>query len=357
MRRIVGLVLIALGALFLVLALLLRWYAYPRLAVAPQDQESTTVSTGEDVRIFSVAALAAGEDPQVTTDVTSTRGTVSIVEDLPSGTSNDDVAVWETVVNATDSEGATLSASRSVVAFDRHTGAGVDGFGQEIDGDPVDHQGQILKFPFGTEKRDYEFWDLALREATPALYDGEDEVGGQAVYRFVQTIEPTVVSQLEVPGDLAGEDVPSVEADRVYANVRTLWVEPHTGVIIKGQEEQDTVLEYNGRQIATVTNGTIAYTDEEVAELVDEYGPKATQLNLVQNILPIVLGVLAIIAVLAGAFLVRRPYTPRRAADGARRDDSSRADDDVDDTKVEDRPAFLDFDTKQQYPDAERRPH
>ena len=65
MRRNVGLVLLVVGALFLVLAPLLRWYAYPRLAVAPQDQASTTVSTGTDVTVFSIPALLAGEDPEV----------------------------------------------------------------------------------------------------------------------------------------------------------------------------------------------------------------------------------------------------------------------------------------------------
>jgi len=352
MRRKVGLALVAIGALFLVLAPLLRWYAYPRLAVTPQDQESATVSEGTDVTIFSIPELVAGRDPQVVTDVRSVRGTMSIVEDLPAGTSNDDVAVWETVVNTTDDSGTTLSASDSIIAFDRHTGAGVEGYGQSIDGDPIDHEGQILKFPFGTEQRDYDFWDSALREATPAVYDSEDEIDGLKVYKFVQTIEPTVVSQLEVPGSLAGEDAPTIEADRVYANIRTMWVEPNTGVIIRGVEEQNTVLEFDGREIATITRGTIGHTDDQVQETIDEYRPQATRLNLVENVLPIVLGVLGLIGVVAGAFLLRTPYTPRRAAD-ARHDTETEAEagDETtagEDTRVveDDKPSILDFDAK-----------
>ena len=339
MRRKVGLAVIALGALFLILAPLLKWYAYPRLAVAPQDQESTTVSTGENVTIFSIPELVEGRDPQVVTDVTSTRGTVSIVEDLPEGSSNEDVAVWETVVDTTDAEGTTLTATRSIVAFDRRTGAGVPGYGQSIDGEPIDHEGQILKFPFGTERRDYEFWDIALREATPAVFDGEDEIDGMTVYRFVQTIEPTVVSQLEVPGSLAGSPAPSVEADRTYANTRTLWVEPETGVIIRGQEEQDTVLVYQGEEIATITSGTIAYTDEQVQANIDEYRPLASQLNLVGNVLPVVLGILGVVGLIAGVLLLRTPYTPRRAAEKSHHDNV----DDTDDTVVDEKPAILDF--------------
>jgi hypothetical protein len=346
MRRKVGFAVIAVGALLLILAPLLKWYAYPRLAVAPQDQESTTVSTGEDVTVFSIAELTEGRDPQVVTDVTSTRGTVSVVEDLPEGTSDDDVAVWETVVNTTDAEGTTLTATRSIVAFDRRTGAGVPGYGQSIDGEPIDHEGQILKFPFGTEQRDYEFWDISLREATPAVFDGEDEIDGMTVYRFVQTIEPTVVSQIEVPGDLAGSQAPTVEADRTYANTRTLWVEPETGVIIRGQEEQDTVLEYQGEEIATVTSGTIRYTDEQVQANVDEYRPLASQLNLVGSVLPLVLGILGVIGLIVGVLLLRTPYTPRRAAEKPHTDDV----DGTDDTVVDEKPPILDFGADRQSP-------
>ncbi|HMG29846.1 MAG TPA: DUF3068 domain-containing protein [Jiangellaceae bacterium] len=346
MRRNVGLVLLVVGALFLVLAPLLRWYAYPRLAVAPQDQATTTVSSGTDVTVFSIPNLLAGEDPEVVTDVTSTRGTVSIVEDLPEGTSDDDVAVWETVVNTTNADGDTLTATRSIVAFDRNTGAGVEGYGQSIDGDPIDHEGQILKFPFGTEQRDYEFWDIALREATPAVFDGEDEIDGLPVYRFVQTIEPTVVSQLEVPGSLAGSEAPSIEADRTYANTRTLWIEPETGVIMRGQEEQDTVLVYGGEEIATITSGALGYTDEQVQANVDEYRPLASQLNLVGNVLPLVLGVLGLIAVIAGIVLLRTPYAPRRAAEKSKHDEV----DDADDTAVDEKPPILDFDAEPRAP-------
>ena len=271
---------------------------------------------------------------------------MSVVEDRPEGTSDDDVAVWETVVNTTNADGDTLTATRSIVAFDRRTGAGVPGYGQSIDGDPIDHEGQILKFPFGTEQRDYEFWDIALREATPAVFDGEDEIDGMTVYRFVQTIEPTVVSQLEVPGSLAGSQVPSVEADRTYANTRTLWVEPETGVIIRGQEEQDTVLVYQGEEIATITDGTIAYTDEQVQANVDEYRSLASQLNLVGSVLPLVLGILGVIGLIAGVLLLRTPYTPRRAAEKSHHDEV----DDTEDTVVDEKPPILDFGADRQSP-------
>ena len=345
MRRTVGFVVIALGALLLVAAGLLRWYAYPQLAVAPHDTETTTVSSGENVRILDVSAVLAGRaTPERVTDITSTRGTISVVDGPEGSVSDEDVAVWHTLVNNRDVRGRTVSATESVVAFDRHTGAGVPGYNQTVDGEPVEHEGQVLKFPFGTEQRDYEFWDATLRAATPAVYDGEDEIEGLTVYRFVQTIEPTVVERLDVPGTLAGSDQDAIEAERVYVNTRTLWVEPNTGVIIRGQEEQDSVLAYGGVEIATVTSGTLTYTDETVSELVDRYGDTADQLNLIRNTLPVALGIAGLVLIVLGIFLVLAPRTPREDDD-----DRSAGVDDPDggaEPEVEDT-SILDFKTRQ----------
>jgi hypothetical protein len=178
------------------------------------------------------------------------------------------------------------------------------------------------------------------------VFDGEDEIDGMTVYRFVQTIEPTVVSQLEVPGSLAGSAAPSIEADRTYANTRTLWIEPETGVIIRGQEEQDTVLVYRGEEVATITSGTIRYTDEQVQANVDEYRPLASQLNLVGNVLPLVLGILGVVGLIAGIVLLRSGYRPRRAADGTRRSEAS----ETADTVVDEKPSILDFDAEPRSP-------
>ncbi|HSJ62098.1 MAG TPA: DUF3068 domain-containing protein [Jiangellaceae bacterium] len=314
MRRPIALVAIALGTLLLLLAPLLRWFVYPQVAVVPHDTETTTVSFGEDIRILDIAAVLAGRTAvERVTDITSTRGTVSLVGELPESESNDDVAVWHTVVNNADARDETVSATESIVAFDRHTGAGVPGYNQAVNGEPVEHEGQILKFPFGTEKRDYEFWDANILATQPAVYDGEEEIDGLTVYRFVQTVQPTVVDLLDVPGQLAGVDQDAVEVERVYSNVRTLWVEPNTGVIIRGQEDQDSILRYEGEEIAKVTDGTLAYTDETVASLIDEYSGTASQLNLIRNVLPLV-ALIAGLVLLAAGILLLRERGPRRAS-------------------------------------------
>ncbi len=347
MRRTVGLALVVIGALLLVLSPLLRWYAYPRLAVVSDTvaegetlvvpdwctadgQEETleagdpnvacTMSAGEDVTVLDITAVAQGKD-----DVTRTVDIMSVRRVVPDvGVGTDDTAVWETGVNtmdagATDPDKSTLSAYTARVAFDRNLGSAVPGFSQYYwpSDDPDDkverdHTGQYFKMPFDTQQQDYDWWDPTIGETRPMVFDAEDDLEGLAVYRFVQEIEPTVVAELDVPGSLFDVDEPTVEADRVYKNTRTVWIEPTTGVVIKGQEDQDAYLEYNGRRGPTVTAGTIAYTDEQVEANVEKYESSARLLGLVHTSVPIWAAVLGVVLIAAGVSMAARAGRYRR---------------------------------------------
>jgi hypothetical protein len=96
------------------------------------------------------------------------------------------------------------------------------------------------------------------------------------VFRFVQSIEPVAHATVEVPGSIVGSGQATVEADRVYANVRTLWVEPETGVIIKGEERQNSALRFRDGATVTLTEATIGYDDRTVSENATEYGDLPT---------------------------------------------------------------------------------
>jgi hypothetical protein len=190
----------------------------------------------------------------------------------------------------------------------------------------MDFDGLYLKFPFNTEKKDYKFWDTTLQEATPIHYEDEAEIQGLTVYKFVQTIEPTDVDlqtagaeHTPVPGYLVGgaQDSPGVQADRIYSNIRTLWIEPETGAIIDAQEEQLTTLEVDGVEEATITDVTIEYTDDTVAFNVGEWEDEAFQLKLLRVWLPLYGGIAGLVLVIAGLVLLLRGNRPRgqRAAD------------------------------------------
>ncbi|WP_116948527.1 DUF3068 domain-containing protein [Jiangella endophytica] len=325
MRRSIGLVLVGLGVLMLVLAPMSRWYAYPRLAVVSNDV-AERVSTGSDVTVLDLGAVVR-QEPEVerVTDVRSVR---RIIPDR--GDSTDDTAVWDTSVTNFDGLGAGATPEENVlsyfeerVAFDRHTGDSVDGHdqyytptGERADRVEVDHEGYYFKLPFGTEERSYPFWDSTIQEARPMQFQNETTLEGLSVYVFQQVIEPTPVSALEIPGALFGQ-AGSIVADRIYSNTRTIWVEPHTGAIIKGQEEQDSYLDFEGTRGPTIVQGTLTYTDDQVTANIDEFSSSADRLELVRDTVPIAAAAGGLVFVVLGLLLARRgAYHGKRRAPG-----------------------------------------
>jgi len=292
-HRTVGLALIGLAAFLFVLAPMLRWYVYPRLAVVPADIDRTLVSVG-DATILDIDDLAERH-----TDLTSTRIVRSDV-----ATGNGEVAVWDSFVKTVDAEGTTVFTQTQRAAFDPHTGVAVPGFRENVDGHPVEHVGQVFTFPFGTEKRAYEFFDPTLAQARPAAYDSEDEIHGVTVYKFVQTIEPVAHGTVEVPGAILDSGLPTVEAEHVYAKVRTLWVEPETGAIIKGEERQTSALRFRDATV-TITEATIGYDDRTVSESASKYGDLADRLRLVRDTAPLAAVALSLL-VMVGGLVSRR---------------------------------------------------
>ncbi|WP_053202994.1 DUF3068 domain-containing protein [Jiangella muralis] len=326
MRRSIGLVLVGLGVLMLVLAPLSRWYAYPRLAVVSNDV-AERVSAGNAVTVLDLGAVVR-QDAEIerVTDVRSVR---RIIPDQ--GDSTGDTAVWDTSVTTFDEAGAGATPEENVlsyyeerVAFDRHGADSVDGHdqyytptGESADRVDVDHEGYYFKLPFGTEQRSYPFWDSTIQDTRPMEFQNETTLEGLPVYVFEQVVEPTPVSALEVPGALFGQ-AGSIVADRVYSNTRTIWVEPRTGAIIKGEEEQDSYLDFEGTRGPTIVQGTIAYTDAQVTANVDEYSSSADRLGLVRDTVPVAAAAGGLVLVVTGLLLARRgSYHGKRRSPGA----------------------------------------
>ena len=352
--------LIGLGVFFVGVAALARFYAYPTLAVAPADQIAHTVSAGPNATIFSVADLKEKKGVELEARRT-VRGDVAAAEKI-SKALNRKVVVFDTAVVTDDSKNyqfpddasltglMPLSFVQERVVLDARTGeavrwnpSGGDDSGEYISTtlekadrlkpDPKSalfkgHEGLVLKFPFGTEKKTYQFWDTTLRKAFPIQYKNETTLDGLKVYVFEQDIpkqEVPLAKPLEVPGSLVdqlGQD--SVEVQRTYKNTRTLWVEPVTGAIIKGREQQLATIAYDGEDKLTATNVTIAYDDATVKKNVkgavenghDEggYQSKATQLHLIGFWVPLLSLILGLLLL---GFVAVRSGLPGRPDGGA----------------------------------------
>ncbi len=155
-------------------------------------------------------------------------------------------------------------------------------------------------------RRPTSFWDGSLREAPEIEFKEAETIEGLEVYRFEQVIPPTTVGNITAPASFFGIDEEGdVTLDRVYSNTRTLWIEPETGVIIRGQEDQLSVAEYEGEQVATLTDVTIGYNPETISDNVDTYSSLATQLKLIRIWVPLVGGILGLLLLAAGLVMLR----------------------------------------------------
>jgi hypothetical protein len=307
MRRMIGPVLVGLGVFLIVAAGLVRFYAYPTVAKVPEGYHSTTDLEATGAQIFN-------SDPEVlapeTHDLVITSETREDADaDAPEG-----VVVWVNTATTDKADGSNFQLSTERVAFDEVTGAGVDcdtcetwvaeSNGETVEEVPTTFEGQIYKFPFNTQREDYDVWDGPTGEAVPAEYEGEESIQGLSVYKFVQTIEPTVIETRDVPGSVFGEEE-TVQADMVYAMTRTFYVEPVTGAPVHRIEERVQELVYDGERVPAFV-GTVHYTDDQVDENIDAVDTKSMLLGGLRFLYPVILLLLGLISLGLGLVLHRR---------------------------------------------------
>ena len=330
MRRVLGAVLLAFGVALVVLGALSRPVLYDQLATVSLDQHSTSVSEGTNMSALHV--WDDGSKPHFDELNGVTLRSTREVRGIPGMVSEQErpsEAVWQTGVTSEALGVGDLTYSQELVTFDRVTGLATGAAHDERSaGDledpqkmvPVTHAGLFFKFPFAVEKTTYPWWDGDLGKAVPISFVREEDVDGTATYVFQQVIPVTDVSSRTVPAAVFGGKGDDVVATTRYGNTRTLWVEPNTGVIIKGREQLDRSLTSPiGTRVTTA--GTIGYTDKTVSDNAATWGPKGRLLGFIGGPLLWVGVIGGLLLIVAGILLIGR-RTPSLAVLGRRRDDA-----------------------------------
>ena len=308
MARRVGFVLVFLGLFLLFFALVERVYAYPRLKKAPLDQYSQPVATG--------TGSYFNRSPDKLREITGAqlKNVRTVRGDVKAG--SDEVAVWDSFNSTVDTaDQGVITATQERIALDRVTAQSV-----QCCGENPRHQGLTLKFPFDTRKTTYQFWDAPAQRALPAAFTRTERINGVSVYRFEQHIDQLDIGDQDIPGTLAGEpDTPSVQTDVIYSNVKTLWVEPATGLIVKAQQDVTQVLRTpGGENVLTLIDAVLTYDEATVDANADDAAKGVNQFRILGTILPVAALALGLIALAAGLVLLRSPEG-RRVARGERR--------------------------------------
>ncbi len=323
--RILALILIGLGAFLLVIAILVPTYTVGKLATTPLDLEVTTIAEGTG-DILNSRALLAG-NAQVDRDVPIVAQRYVTVEDPADG----DIMTLQAgqTVRRLDMQGDTglVSATVDRVTIDRDTSMPVssEDFADRVstvqstaDAPPTDlgdRGGLQYKFPFDVKQESYPYYDINARETFPLEFKGEEEINGMAVYHFSQEVGPIDLSEadpevptykLSLPASTwgVGEGDEPITMTRWYNNVRDLWVDPITGVVVKGQEVQN---QYYAREAdtpeVTILDVTLPFNEETVEYQIGQAKDGQDQLSLFGRTVPIILGILGAILLIAGIVL------------------------------------------------------
>ncbi|WP_406215176.1 DUF3068 domain-containing protein [Streptomyces canus] len=291
MRRKTSLVLLALAVFFAALSPLLRWYAFPRLAKIPANQYQDMVLEAKDATLIDYNdGMKEKKVPKVTI-VQTLKGNVEASEKIEK-TAGKDVVVWDGLSYVVGPDGKMVSKIPERYIFDAHTQEPVHATGEMVDGDPVKREGIEFKFPFLTEKRDYEYFDAQARTSAPIHYKGTQTFRGVDVYYFEQTIPWTKVpfpKTMPVQG-ISPESIAKTGTTRWYTTVRKFWVEPLTGAPVYGEELHTEELRggtlLGGRDKVTVFAGDVKMREDYIRHTVDLVKSNRTLVLLMTSYLP-----------------------------------------------------------------------
>ncbi|GGY19800.1 DUF3068 domain-containing protein [Streptomyces anulatus] len=317
MRRRAGLVLLAFAVFFAALSPLLRWYAFPRLAKVPPNQYQEVVLEASPATLLDYSTLKARKVEKVTI-VQTLKGNVEESEKIERSAGRD-VVVWDALSYIQGPDGKMVSEIPERYIFDAHTQAPVNATGEMVDGDPVRREGIEYKWPFLTEKRDYEYFDAQSRTTAPIHYKGTRTFRGLEVYYFEQTIPWTEVpmpKKMPIEG-ITAEQIAQTGMTRWYTTKRMFWVDPVTGAPVNGEEihkEELRNAKKMGMSEDTVTafSGHVKMREDYIVDTVDLVKSQRVLVLLLTSYLPwgflgLGIGLLAL-----ALWLEARARTPRQ---------------------------------------------
>jgi hypothetical protein len=328
-RRTVACLLVGLGALLIVAALMIPTYTISRMAKTPLDLEITTVAVNqkdqESLVLDSSSLTEEGRSAEVNENVPLVSQRFLTVED-PSDADEMTIQAGNTL-RRIDKSGDTgvLTAYVDRITIDRKTGEPVasdpngsiamttNSKGESI-ADPVHRTGLQYRFPIGTEKKTYPYFDVLARTTTDMEFQEETEINGTKVYHFRQNVPVTDLSkvakgptnQLSLPAEkwgVEGGEEP-VTMTRFYSNVRDVWVEPETGTIVKGGEQLNIFYARSAdKPEVPALKANMVFDTDTVESQLAVAKDNIDQLSLFGRILPIVFGIVGVLALIAGIVL------------------------------------------------------
>jgi Porin PorA len=300
-RRVIGLILAGLGAFFLVLAGLVRFYVPGQVVKFPLNEYQVSTLHDPNGSYFSAEKL------QELTGISVTA--TDTIEGDVSGSSSDR-AVWnEFTAVHDDVNNVNFNYYQRRAPFDRRTGVLVNCCGafvnQGSQNKVVHLSGQGFVWPFNTQKQTYQLFDTTLNKPMPATFQGTATIDGLATYRFVEQVSPQQTGTQTVPGSNVGlKAQPSVTLPQYYQAINTYWVDPITGGPVKVEQNQlITLKDSTGATRLVLFKADLAFSPQSVQSFVNTDRSAKNKIQLVTAVLPLILLILGLVLLAAGLVL------------------------------------------------------
>jgi hypothetical protein len=299
MRRVMGLVVTALGTFLVVLAIVFRLYVAGQAVKFPLDENTVTTMTASHVHYFSPGELEE-ESGVSMTETTTTRG------DVAAGSSA--LAVWNSFSYLyDDTNQQTYSYSLQRLAFDRRTARLVNCCGTAINSKKIHVSGLGYVWPFGAQKKSYDIFDMTLLKPHPVSYAGTATVDGLSAYQYVENVTPTRIGTETLPGSLVGmSDQETVQLSEYYEGTTTDWVDPVTGTPVRVVSSRHLyLLDSSGTDVLNLLQATFTTAPPSVAFLVRTARSDDAKVGLVSLVIPAILALAGLIVLIIGLILAR----------------------------------------------------
>lgn len=370
------------GTAFIAAAIAIPTYLVPKLKVVPLDLDITSVANtvdpdGGNERFPAVVfdRCSVGESKARTLDANLTQQRRSVIVE-PSNSEQATVQSAQTVMidRTRDADGeeteptaaaadeerdcndALLSSTIDRVSVNRKTSAPNgevsslqlaavtgDGTVEDVSVPLDDRKGFQYKFGFDVKKKSYYYYDLNTRSDNPAEFVGEETIDGLKVYHFVSEVPETDLSELpdanddaplgtilNMPAKWWGITGKGVKRNDMYSlhryatATRHVYVEPVTGTIVNGREDQHFYFRYPDADDDSTPKAvrdfrmdalkaTFQWSDQTVSQQVDRAEKYVNLLKWGGLYVPIILGVLGAVLLLTWALLIWRG---RKTTDG-----------------------------------------
>ncbi|MDX6743815.1 DUF3068 domain-containing protein [Actinocorallia sp. A-T 12471] len=306
-----GFLLVMLGAFFLTLAPLTRFYIADKVVAAPLDFQERITLVAPDGAYYDMVTNKVKRGQEI-------KGQFSVSGDVRNGTDELLALIGTFYLSQKDGQ---LSLIEFQFSPDRRTGLLTNEAGAMLDRDAsIRQSGYGLMLPIGNvEQRTYQVFDLPTGRTWPAVFSGVETIEGVTAYRFEQKVEPTLVGKSKKKVDPTVVGLPKkadpVKIDRYYASENTFWVDPRTGMPIKLRQNVDSTLRAADGHEGTFVKADLVTRDEDVKKLAERSEAYAGNISLVRVTLPAVaFGVGLVMLIVGGVLtLVAKPRQPKAA--------------------------------------------